>query len=114
MSKKLQIQLIPDGCWHYNLRAILSKKQWDFIKQDAKKRSGNKCAICGKSTSKLEAHEKWLFDDKKGICKLEDVVAICHDCHSAIHMNRTQLFGNAEKIEENKQKPLIFALLNGK
>ena len=99
--RKLEIELIPDGCFKSNLRNILSKKQWDFIKQDAKMRSNNKCSICGKSSCRLDAHERWSYDIKNGIQKLEDVIAVCSDCHGAIHMNRSQLFANAEKIENH-------------
>ena len=46
--RKLNFELVPDGCWYSNLRTILSKKQWDFLKAYAKEQSGGKCAICGK------------------------------------------------------------------
>ena len=36
---KLKIELIPDGCWGSNLRAILSKKQWDFNFASSKNKS---------------------------------------------------------------------------
>ena len=104
MDKKLKIELIPDGCWHYNLRNLLSEAQWNFIKKDAKERSDFKCSICGRKTSRLEAHEQWSYDTDKGIVKLENVIAICKDCHGAIHMNRTQLTSNAIKVEDHYMK----------
>ena len=102
--RKLEIELVPDGCFKSNLRNILSKAQWDFIKNDAKKRSNGKCSICGKSYGRLDAHEKWSYDVKLGVQKLEDVITVCADCHGAIHMNRSQLFSNAEKIENHYMK----------
>ena len=86
MKRKLEFELVPDGCWGSNLRTILSKKQWDFIRADAKERAGGKCMICGKKTNRLEAHEKWDYDIIKGVQVLKDVIAICHDCHSVIHL----------------------------
>ncbi len=100
-SKKLEIELVPDNCWYLNLRTALPKKLWDAIRLDAKKRAGYKCAICGKKTTSLEAHEKWSYDEKKGIQKLEDVLSLCHDCHSAIHMERTALYGDIERAEDH-------------
>ena len=47
---KLNFELVPDGCWYSNLRSILSKRQWDFLKSEAKERAGGKCMICGKKT----------------------------------------------------------------
>ena len=102
--KKLWIELVPDGCWYSNLRTVLPKKVWDMIRNDAKARAGNKCAICGKENTRLEAHEKWSYDEKSRVQKLEDVVSVCHDCHSAIHMERTALLGDIERAENHYMK----------
>lgn len=104
MEEKLRFELVPDGCWYSNLRTILSKKQWDFLREDAKKRSDYKCAICGRQSKRLEAHEVWSYDEKNAIQKLEDVIAICHDCHSVIHIGRTQLVGDIERAEKHYLK----------
>lgn len=99
--RKLEFEMIPDGCWKYNLRNILSKKLWDFIKSDSKKRAQGKCRICGKAHNRLEAHEKWTYDEKNGVIILQDVLAICPDCHKTIHIGRTALVGDAEKAENH-------------
>ena len=93
--------MVPDSCWYSNLRSILSAKQWNYIKQDARKRADGKCMICGRKTERLEAHEQWEYDEKTHTQILKDVVAVCHDCHSVIHIGRTQLLGNAEKAENH-------------
>ena len=51
-----------------------------------------------------EAHEQWSYDEKKGVQKLERVIAVCRDCHSAIHMERTQLFGDIKRAEDHYMK----------
>ena len=107
MDFKLNFELVPDSCWYSNLRTILSKAQWDFIKADAKNRAQGKCMICGKKTTRLEAHEKWSYDEKSCTQKLEDVLSICHDCHSVIHIGRTQLKGDEERAEKH------FMVVNG-
>lgn len=101
---KLNFELVPDSCWYSNLRSILSAKQWDFIKKDAKERAGGKCMICGRQSSRLEAHERWEYDEKNCVQKLVDVVSVCHDCHSVIHIGRTQLVGNIERAEKHYMK----------
>ena len=88
---KLDIEIMPTGAWKNNLRAVLSKKAWDFIRKDAYDRADHKCSICGKKASRLQAHERWSFDREKKIQKLEDVLAVCNACHSVIHINRTFL-----------------------
>ena len=104
MEFKLNFELVPDGCWGYNLRSILSKTQWDFLKKDARERSGGKCAICGKLTTRLDAHERWSSDETSGTVKLEDVIAVCKDCHSVMHIGYTQLKGDVKRAEEHFMK----------
>lgn len=104
MKLKLNFELVPDGCWYSNLRSLLSKQQWDFLKSDAKARAGGRCMICGKKTERLEAHERWSYDRIKGVQKLEDIVAVCKDCHSVIHIGRTQLKGDEERAEKHFMK----------
>lgn len=103
-ERKLKFELVPDGCWYSNLRILLSKEQWDFIRKDAKERAEGKCMICGAKGTRLEAHEVWGYDEKKSIQKLLDVIAVCPACHAAIHIGRTQLKGDAEKAEDHYMK----------
>lgn len=103
-KRKLQIELVPDGCWHSNLRYFLSPKEWEFIKQYTKQRFNNTCQICGKQTKFLDAHEVWSYDEKKGVQKLEDVICVCKDCHSAIHIDFTALKGNLVNAEDHYMK----------
>ena len=103
-NRKLNFELVPDGCWGYNLRSILSKQEWDFLRSYAKENSKGKCAICGKQTKFLDAHERWSYDEKKGVQKLEEVIAVCKDCHSAIHIGFTSLKGNLERAENHYMK----------
>ncbi len=101
---KLEIELVPDGCWYSNLRTVLPKKVWEKIRTDAKLRSNGKCTICEKKTDRLEAHEKWSYNEETAVQKLEDVIAVCHDCHSAIHMERTALKGDVIRAEDHYMK----------
>ena len=88
---RLNIELIPDACWASNLRHILRPKDWDTVRRDAYARADGKCTVCNRSVKRLEAHEKWEFDEEKCIQRLSDVVALCHMCHSVVHIGRTSL-----------------------
>ncbi len=101
MGYKLNFELVPDGCWYSNLRSILTKKQWDYIRKDAKERSDGRCAICGKKTDLLDAHEKWSYDEENAVQKLEDVISVCKSCHAVIHIGLTQLRGKEEFAEKH-------------
>lgn len=97
MNYKLNFELVPDGCWYSNLRTELPEKLWDIVRKDAYARANGKCMICGRPAKRLEAHEKWSYDEKTATQKLEDVIAVCHTCHSVIHIGRTQLLGEEDK-----------------
>ena len=97
--RKLNFELVPDSCWYSNLRSILTKKQWDFIRHDAYDRANGRCMICGREVKRLEAHERWEYDEVNKVQKLVDVVAVCSMCHGAIHIGRSTLIGKGEIFE---------------
>ncbi len=101
---KLEFELVPDGCWYSNLRSILSPAQWDYIRKDAYARAGGKCMICGARTGRLEAHEKWEYDEENAVQKLVGVIAVCRSCHEVIHIGRTSLLGGEERAAEHFMK----------
>ena len=103
-NMKLNFELIPDGCWYSNLRSVLSPAQWDAVRKDAYARADGRCMICGAPSRRLEAHERWSFDEARGIQKLTDVVAVCPACHAVIHIGRTQLKGDERAACEHFMK----------
>ena len=60
--------------------------------------------ICSRKANRLEAHEKWKYDEKNGVIILDDVLAICPDCHKAIHIGRTALTSDVKKVEYHYMK----------
>ena len=53
--------------------------------------------ICGKDEKRLEAHERWTYDEENAVQRLDEVVAVCKSCHEVIHIGRTSLFGGEER-----------------
>ena len=101
---RLNFEMVPEECWYANLRSVLPREVWDRIRRDAYARAGGRCMICGARTSRLEAHERWSYDEKRKIQKLEDVVAVCRPCHEVIHISRTQLMGRGVEAMEHFMK----------
>lgn len=97
---KLDFEMVPEECWYANLRSVLPREDWDRIRRRAYARAGGRCSICG-APGRLEAHEKWSYDDEKKVQKLEDVIAVCRLCHEVIHISRTQLVGRGEEAMEH-------------
>lgn len=97
MDYKLNFELVPDSCWYSNLRSILKPEQWDRVRRIAYARADGRCRICGAPSPRLEAHERWAYDEDTHTQILTDVVAVCRRCHEVIHIGRTQLMGREEE-----------------
>lgn len=104
MDLKLDFEMVPDSCWYSNLRSILSPEQWNVVRKDAYARAKGRCMICGTPCARLEAHERWSYDEKRCVQKLETVVAVCRSCHEVIHIGRTSLMGNEKSASEHFMK----------
>lgn len=104
-SYKLGFELVPDGCWHSNLRSALPPEIWDKVRKAAYARAHGRCMICG-AIGKLEAHERWdyVIDGNYGVQKLADVIAVCRACHEVIHIERTELCGGEERASAHFMK----------
>ena len=98
---KLNFEHVPDSCWYSNLRSLLTPAQWNAVRKKAYARAGGKCMICGAPSSRLEAHERWEYDEKNAVQRLADIVAVCPACHATIHIGRTQLKGDARAAEDH-------------
>ena len=107
---KLDFEFIPEESWKYNLRHLLSSAAWDVVRRDAYKRAGYKCCICGRGNCRLEAHEKWSFIAQTRVQKLDNVLALCHDCHAVVHYQRTALCEGVEGAEKAQEH---FIKVNG-
>ena len=92
--------MVPEECWYSNLRSVLKPSDWDTVRRDAYKRAGGRCCICGRAGERLEAHERWSYDEEKALQKLEMVVALCRNCHEVVHISRTQLIGRGAEAME--------------
>lgn len=94
---KLNFELVPDSCWYSNLRSLLTPQQWDAVRKKVYARANGKCMICGAPSGRLEAHERWEYDEENAVQRLAGIVAVCRSCHETIHIGRTQLMGGEER-----------------
>ena len=78
-----------------NVRTVLSRDQWDFLRKQVYAAAYHTCQICGGVGSKhpVECHEVWNYDDKKGIQKLTGMIALCPACHRVKHFGLARLRG---------------------
>jgi hypothetical protein len=95
---KLTIELVPAGSWFSNLRTMVSRKEWDRLRKKVYEAAGNLCEICGGKGRRhpVECHERWSYDDDRGIQKLEGLIALCPMCHMVKHYGLAQIRGNED------------------
>jgi hypothetical protein len=83
--------MVPQPLWGRNLRAVLSAASWNRVRREAYAATGSRCRICGGRGRRhaVEADEFWVYDDKRGVQTLRDVVALCPSCHGVRHWGKT-------------------------
>ena len=103
---KLSIELVPSTTWCNNLRSILSKEDWDLLRKESYRLAKYKCEICGGKGDKhpVECHERWVYNDKKHIQKLEGLISLCPSCHQVKHIGFAYIKGNGEKAKKHFMK----------
>ena len=103
---RLTIELVPSSSWLNNVRAIVSRKQWDILRTQVYDQAWNLCQICGGVGPKhpVECHEIWHYDDKKLIQKLEGMIALCPDCHMVKHIGLARIQNRGEKAVKHFMK----------
>jgi hypothetical protein len=97
----LTIELVPKTCWYSNLRTQIRSKDWDRISNET--RAARACAVCGASGVRLSCHERWEYDDERGVQRLLGFVALCDRCHGVKHIGRVMRIAT----EDPRQAHLI-------
>lgn len=68
---------------HY--KGFLNSQEWKTISEARKKMDGNKCTRCG-SSNRLEVHHmSYYLHPQKGLLDLNNLITLCHKCHSSTH-----------------------------
>lgn len=92
--------MVPQTLWGRNLRALLSKEEWDVVRRHAYEAAGNRCRVCGGRGPQwpVEADEAWDYDDETRTQTLKGVIALCPDCHHVRHWGRMTIEGREEEV----------------
>ncbi|MDA8209619.1 MAG: DUF5710 domain-containing protein [Actinomycetota bacterium] len=108
-GSSLYIDLVPSSCWFTNVRSSVTKREWDRIRRMVYKRANHECEICGAAPAMdnrvvPEAHERFSYDEWSGVQKLERLICLCRDCHTASHFGLATIQGKAEQAEAHMRK----------
>ncbi|AJQ97492.1 3'-5' exonuclease [Gynuella sunshinyii] len=116
-------ELIPKTMWGKNVRAIISKQNWDALRWSfgaikfpppfttsavtdlgLPRPNWNdeiKCQICGKKQDSLELHELWEYENELNVQKLIGFVSVCEDCHLSLHLGFANTVNKGEKAKNH-------------
>ena len=89
-------------------RTLLGKEWWNAQRQAAYAKTRHRCAACGVHylqaayVQRLEAHECYRIEYQRGRAELQEVVALCHRCHSFIHSERLWWMYQQRKVSAAK------------
>ena len=96
----LFVDLIPQSCFWTSARTGIAPADWDRTRHMVYGRAANRCEACGRTQAagaRLEAHERWAYDDSRGVQSLRRLICPCSDCHQVSHMGLAQVQGHGEK-----------------
>ena len=92
---RLTIELVPKTCWFTNVRSAVTAPTWDKLRHLTASKAGHLCEICGGRGKRwpVESHERFSYDDKNHVQKLEGLIALCPPCHEVKHIGLAQMRG---------------------
>ena len=108
--KKLSVELVPQTSWCVNLRSLLRKKDWDFLRKRQYAEAGGVCEVCGDKGKNqgrrynLECHERWHYDDETHIQTLKSLIALCPNCHEVVHFGLSEIRGRGPQALRHLMK----------
>lgn len=94
---KLTIELVPNTSWGNNIRALMTKRQWNALRGMICDRAWGTCVVCGNSEKPLECHEEWHYNEKTQIQKLTGLLALCPNCHMVKHIGLARVQGKYDE-----------------
>lgn len=92
--------MVPQTSWGKNLRALLSKDEWDVVRKHAYETAGHRCRVCGGRGPQwpVEADEAWDYDDQTRTQTLKGVIALCPNCHHVRHWGKMTADDREEEV----------------
>jgi len=112
-GSKLFVDLIPRSCWFTNVRYCVHASDWDRLRAYVYGRVHYRCECCNIDTRnpnapRLEAHERWDYNEETATQKLVRLVALCHECHQSTHMGLANVRGKGREARLHLEKVMGF------
>lgn len=112
-SKKYSVQFhfIPQTQNFINARSVFQylfehseneekKNSWQIVRLQKIAEVNSTCEACKEKKDKLDVHEFWNFDVVNRLQILKEIIALCSECHSVVHVNRFKGVNTKDKFAE--------------
>ncbi|WP_116451505.1 DUF5710 domain-containing protein [Blastococcus litoris] len=97
------VHLVPATCWFTNVRSCVDEGQWEALRSMVYRRAGHRCETCGaprgRDRQRLEAHERWEYDEDTHTQTLRRLIALCWSCHRATHFGFAEVTGTSAEAK---------------
>lgn len=86
--------LVPAPLWGRSVHNALTRKKWEALRRTVLANSGNTCRHCdAQYESGMVCHEVWEYDDADHVATLAQLIIVCRDCNSVLHLGKSLLIG---------------------
>jgi hypothetical protein len=98
----LFVDLVPRSCWFTNVRSCVTQQDWERLRRSILRRAGFRCETCGTpedhaAAQWLDVHERWHYDDHRGVQTLRRLIAVCKPCHLVTHFGYANVTGRTDE-----------------
>jgi hypothetical protein len=109
LGEGLFVDLVPSTCWFTNVRSCVAERDWERLRRMVVRRAGGRCEVCGAAADpargrRLEAHERWVYDESTRVQRLGRLICLCTDCHTVTHFGLATVRGLAEQARSHLMK----------
>lgn len=103
---RLTVEAIPTTTMFSNLRNILSKRTWDYLRRRVYREAGYHCEVCGGQGEMypVSCHEVFSYCLTTRIQTLVRCVALCPACHEVKHIGLAQMKGHLDRAMRHLKK----------
>lgn len=102
----LFVDLVPQSCWFTNVRTCVAPADWERVRHMVYRRARDHCEACGRERDRdagvrMEAHERWAFDDARRVQALRRLICLCNLCHGTTHFGLANVQGRAAEAMDH-------------
>ena len=113
MRLRLPIQLVPVRIQYMTLHRAVTQATWDRLRRKVYRAADHRCKACGKG-GRLNCHEVWKYDDKRGVARLTGFRALCPTCHEVCHTGSVDWFYSASPRPLDFEAAEYWCKVNGR